>query len=261
MEPVSPKYQMSLILKISDALWKEYNSYADVLFYMKKWQEEIFDELQYQYVQNFTIFYKDKGNIDLKETLHNIDIETLLKIAIDLGIETPDFIPSIPIFRNEIKSSYKTANQTFEKAFKLIETDPDTAAGLANSTLESIIKEILKDDRITIDWKETDTLYSLIKKILTEFKFSAEENPIEIKTITSSLLAACQSIERLRSEKTSFHGKTDTDYIIDDPLYTYFIVNSITSIGLFLISFYKKKYPKQTEQEQENSFEPDDLPF
>lgn len=55
--------------------------------------------------------------------------------------------------------------------------------------------------------------------------------------------------------------KTDTDYIIDDPLYAYFIVNSVSSIGLFLISFYEKKYPKQTEQEQETTFEPDDLPF
>ena len=74
-------------------------------------------------------------------------------------------------------------------------------------------------------------------------------------------MAACQAIERLRSEKTSFHGKTDTDCILDGRLDAYFTVNSITSIGLFLISFYKKRYPKQTEQEQENTFEPDDLPF
>ena len=256
---------MALIKRIADTIWAEYGSYTNVLFYVQKWHECNNDWSEYW--ENFSIRFKDnpKDNdhpiIDLLSTLHNMDGEMLLKIAIDLGIETPDFIPSIPIFRNEIKSSYKTANQTFEKALKLVENDPDTATGLANSALESIIKEILKDDRITIAWKETDTLYSLIQKILKEFKFSYEENPIEIKTITSSLLAACQAIERLRSEKTSFHGKTDTDYIIDDPLYAYFIVNSITSIGLFLISFYKKRYPKQTEQEQENTFEPEDLPF
>ena len=107
----------------------------------------------------------------------------LLIIAIDLGIETPDFIPSIPVFRNEIKSSYKTASQTFEKAFKCIETDPDTAVGLVNSALESIIKEILKDNRVSIAWKENDTLYTLTQKILKEFKFSSEGNPIEIKLL------------------------------------------------------------------------------
>ena len=213
MEPVSPKYHMSLVHKISDALWKEYNSYADVLFYMKKWQEEIYDEFQCQYVQNFTIFYKDKRNIDLKETLHNIDIETLLKIAIDLGIETPNFIPSIPIFRNEIKSDYEKASLTFEKAFKHIESDPEMAAGLANSTLESIIKEILKDKRINVKYSDTDTLYALLKAILKAFNSLSEEFPTEIKTINSSLFAASQAIEKLRSDKTLFHGKTN-----DDPL-------------------------------------------
>ena len=188
MEPVSPKYHMSLVHKISDALWKEYNSYADVLFYMKKWQEEIYDEFQCQYVQNFTIFYKDKRNIDLKETLHNIDIETLLKIAIDLGIETPNFIPSIPIFRNEIKSDYEKASLTFEKAFKHIESDPEMAAGLANSTLESIIKEILKDKRINVKYSDTDTLYALLKAILKAFNSLSEEEQLSVSAVPSDLL-------------------------------------------------------------------------
>lgn len=258
---ISPKYQMSLIRKISEAIWTEYGSYSDVLFYIKKWHEE--DGDWNNSWENFSIKFKDNDNskIDLLSTLHNIDGETLLKIAVDLGIETPSFIPSIPIFRNEIKSSYKTASQIFERAFKCIESDPDTAVGLVNSVLESIIKEILKDERVAIEWKDTETLYLLIQKILKEFKFSAKGNPVEIKTISSSLLGACQAIEKIRSEKTSFHGKTDADYIIDDPLYVYFIVNSVTSIGLFLISFYEKKYPKQTKQKQENTFDPDDLPF
>jgi len=56
-------------------------------------------------------------------------------------LETPDFIPCIPTFRNEIKSDYKTASATFEKAFRQIEEHPDIAIGLANSSLESIIKK------------------------------------------------------------------------------------------------------------------------
>lgn len=250
---------MSLIRRISEKIVAEYGSSDDdVLYYIQKWHEQEGDWNNYW--ENFPIIKdKDNSKIDLLSTLHSIDGETLLKIAVDLGIETPDFIPSIPVFRNEIKSSYKTASQTFEKAFKCIETDPDTAIGLVNSALESIIKEILKDNRISIAWKETDTLYALTQKILKEFKFSSEGNPVEIKTIASSILGACQAIERIRSEKTLFHGKTDADYIIDDPLYAYFIVNSVSSIGLFLISFYEKKYPKLTEQE--SVFKSDDLPF
>ena len=110
-----------------------------------------------------------------------MDGELLLKIAIDLGIDTPDFIPMIPTFKNEIKGSYDTANSTFDKAFKLIYEDPSTAIGLANSALESIFKHILSDTRISINWNKNDTL--------------------------------CQSIEKLRSDKTLFHGKQNEDII------------------------------------------------
>ena len=66
----------------------------------------------------------NKGRINLSETLTNLATETpdkLLKIAIDLGIETPDFIPSIPTFRNKLKDDYKNASTSFEKAFHNIE--------------------------------------------------------------------------------------------------------------------------------------------
>ena len=60
-------------------------------------------------------------------------------MAIDLGVETPDFIPSIPVLKNELKSDFETASQTFEKAYKNVEEDPSLAIGLANSALESKI--------------------------------------------------------------------------------------------------------------------------
>ena len=90
-----------------------------------------------------------------------MDGETLLKVAIDLGVETPDFIPSIPTFKNELKSEYKTAYDTFTKAYKQIDSDPSLAVGLANSALESIIKEIIKDDRISNKLDGGETLYRL----------------------------------------------------------------------------------------------------
>ena len=66
-------------------------------------------------------FSKLKNNIDLLATLNRINNETLLKIAMDLEIETPNFIPAIPTFKNEIKSSYINAKDTFEKALSKIE--------------------------------------------------------------------------------------------------------------------------------------------
>lgn len=74
--------------------------------------------------------------------------------------------------------------------------------------------------------KGNKTMYILSTVILKEFKLLSDTNlPQEIKTIGNSLLTINQSIEKIRSEKTDFHGKTQEDYVIEDPLYTYFIVS------------------------------------
>jgi hypothetical protein len=252
---ISPKYLMQLVTEVDKACWSEYGSYKNVRLYIDKWYETDFRDWE-----NFSFCSKENGEIDLLRTLHGMQGELLLKIAIDLGVETPDFIPSIPSFRNEIKSDYKTASATFEKAFKQIEEHPDIAVGLANAALESIIKEILKDSRIKTKLKNEKTLYDLTSDLLKEFHlFPESDMPIEIKTIGSSLLSVCQGIEKLRSEKTNVHGKTSDDYVISDPLYTYFIVNSISTVGLYLNSYYKKKSPKPGIIS--SNISEDDLPF
>jgi len=252
-ELISPKYQMKLATEVEQAIWNEYGSYKTVRNYIEKWYE--CDEQNFNW-ENFRIIERKDKNIDLNSTIHSMPGEILLKVAIDIGVDTPDFIPSIPTFKNEIKSEYKTAYNTFTKAYKQIETDPSTAIGLANSALESIIKEILKDERISSKIKGNETLYKLTSIILKEFNFINSEQPKEIKTIGNSFLSINQAIEKLRSEKTNFHGKTSEDYLIEDTIYVYFVVNSVATVGLFLNKFYKTKYPKQ---EPEN--EVDDLPF
>lgn len=255
---ISPKYQMKLAKDVGDAIWAEYKSYKEVLFYIYKWHKV--DGDWNNSWENFSIVKKESGEIDLTPTLHNIDGETLLKMAIDLGVSTPDFIPSIPTFRNELKSDYKTAYATFEKAIKQIETHPDIAIGLANSALESIIKEILKDDRVNSKIKSTKTLYDLTCEILKIFQlYPNADLPAEIKTIGSSLMSANQGIEKLRSEKTNVHGKTQDDYVVQDSLYAYFIVNAVTTVGLFLNAFYRLKFPKTDSQTTNTGV--DELPF
>lgn len=255
---VSPKYQMQLVNSVEKAIWDEYKSYKQVRLYINKWHKDNYDPSGFNndFWQNFEIVEKPNKEIDLTLTLHNMSGTDLLKVAIDLGVDTPDFIPSIPVFKNDLKSEYKAAYDTFNKAFKQIESDPSVAIGLANSALESVIKEILKDDRISSKINGGETLYKLTSLILKEFNITNDEHPKEIKTIGSSLLAINQAIEKLRSEKTHFHGKTSDDYLITDSIYTYFVVNAVTTVGLFLNSYYKTKFPKPKAV-----FEGDDLPF
>lgn len=249
---------MELIKSVHNKIWEHYKSYREVRFYIEKWQIFKKSNFGHQIPDNFSLRLKDNEEIDLLPTLNSIDGETLIKIAIDLGVETPGFIPSIPTFRNELKSDYRTAAATFEKAFKQIEAHPDVAIGLANSALESITKEILKDNRVQNNLKGNETLYGLAQEILKVLQmFPGSEMPKEIKTIGSSFLAINQSIEDLRSKKTDFHGKTGEEYVIVDPLYAYFTVNSVATVGLFLISFYKHKFPTPVPEDTSD----DELPF
>ncbi len=257
---ISPKFQMKLVQEVHDKIWEEFTSYKDVTFYINKWHKEEWYDINNQW-QNFNIIYDHRQTIDLKSTLHNMKGEDLIKIAIDLGIETPDFIPLIPTFKNAIKDEYENVYDTFTKAIKNIEEEPDLAIGLANSAFESLIKEILKDERISAKIKGGETLYRLTQIILKKFNISNDNFPIEAKTVSSSLLAISQSIEKLRSEKTNFHGKTKEDILINDPIYVYLVVNSITTIGLFLNSFYEKKFPKPKIEIINQSEDEDDLPF
>ncbi len=253
---ISPKYQMLLTKKIIAEIEKEFPTIAEASQYIKKWYIEG-DGWNGNY-GNFQIHTYADGEIHIGKTIPNIDGETLLKIAVDLGIETPDFIPTVATFKNDIKSDYKTAYATFEKAIKQIETHPDIAVGLANSALESIIKEILKDERITTKPQVGRTLYDLTSDLLKELQlYPGSEMPIEMKSIGSSLLSANQGIEKLRSTKTSMHGKTGDEYVIQEATYTYFIVNSVATVGLFLNSYYKNLFPKI----KENSDESIELPF
>ncbi|MDD4533885.1 MAG: abortive infection family protein [Prevotella sp.] len=255
---ISPKYQINLIQQINESLFEEFKSNEDVEAYLLKWHE-CYDDWGNE--QNFYFFYKDeeRKKIDTKKTLNSVDGETLLKIAIDLGISTPDYIPSIPTFKNELKSTSDTASQTFEKAFKNVESDPSLAIGLANSALESVIKEILQDKRFKDKCNEKETLTKLVEHICRVFKIQTDNPcPNEIKTLASSLMKAGRAIEDLRSSKTVFHGKTDSDFNITDSTVAYFIINATASVGLFLLNFYHSNYPKEIENHATNDI---DLPF
>ena len=254
---VSPKYMIKLLSKVEKAIWDEFKTYKNVEAYMNRWIEIEgggFDELQ-----NFYISRNEDGNIDLRATLHNIkDDELLFKIAVDMGVEVPDLIYSIPEIKGILSSGYEKAAGTFENAYRKVSEEPATAICCANSALESIIKHICEDETIA-DCNPNDTLYDLVQHILKEFKFyPSKDLAKEIRNIGSGLLNVAKNIEDMRSKHTdTSHGKAPNDYIIDDELYAKFIVNAVTTIGLFLMNFYEKRYlPEQADLQSL-----DDVPF
>lgn len=246
---ISPKYVVRLLNEIETTIMKDEwigNSLKNIEIYMDKWASKYDFKLQYR---NDGI-----GEVDIKETLERVDTEILIKIAIDLGIEVPGAICCIPEIERVLSNDYTNAFSTFEKAYKNLNEDPATSISQANSSLESIIKHILKDDNIKKDLKEKgieinekDTLTKLCENILKSFNYfpnfpKGEKQNEYIRNIGSGLLTTCEAIESLRSNYTEVHGN---NYILNDSLYAKFVINAVSTIGLFFINLYEKKYKQE----------------
>ena len=258
-DDISPKYFMSLIPKVENALWNLFDKskYKNVKRYILKWHLGDYNS------ENFHIYY-DNDQIDLAETLYSMPSELIIKIAIDIGVDTPGFLPSIPTFKNVLKDKNQNAFQSFERAIKNVSENPDEAVSLANATLEGIIKTVLSSEQFSdLEYNSRDTLYALSQTILKRFKIypGAQKEIDEIQKIASGLLTACQNIESLRSTKTKSHGKTNDDYIITDTLWANFVVNSVATIGLFVSEYFEKKYKVAITEDKKEEIVPDDIPF
>lgn len=260
---ISPKFKMELILSIAQSIWKQYQKYALVQIFIEQFQKEEWDERGDYLGRNFDIAQKD-GHIDLEKTLSNMPQDVFFSVAIECGISVPIIVPAFPTFKRELtqwEDGSSLLLENFTKAYNSVYKDPNLAISLANSTLESIIKHILKSGKFpNISYNKNDTLYELTEKLLKGFEFFPTKTlQKNIRNIGSSLLKLSKEIEELRSDATFSHGKAKNDYIVDSSLYSVLIVNSIITIGLFLLSFFEEKYANlRTCQFQEDV---ENLPF
>lgn len=93
------------------------------------------------------------------ETLHNIkDVDLLLKIAFDLGIEVPSVIYSVPEVKEILAEDYKDASSVFEDAYKKLEAEPDIAITMTSAALDKIIRDLCSDKN---PCNKNDTFYML----------------------------------------------------------------------------------------------------
>lgn len=273
---ISPKYIMELVPKIEEVLWGmfEKSRYQNVRRYIEKWHEEYDSFNSWGENENFRIYFKNESNteIDLGETLHKMPKDVLLKIAIDVGVDTPGFLPAIPTFKNVLKDYNQTAYQNFDRAIKNVYESPDQAVALASSALDGIIKTILKHESLNSKSSaiKNKALTKQVSAIIKEFGFDDKSTaPQEIITLASQLRGIGTVIDDLRSDKSTAHGKTDDDYVIDDPLWASFAVNTCATLGLFLWEYFEKKYKpslksKKVIEEAVADDEPvnlDDIPF
>ena len=268
---ISPKYMLNLIEQVKTAIWESVpkRSYRNVYNYIRRWQTQEFDSYGNICDENFQIYMTD-DHIDLEETLYNMPDEYIIRIATDLGVETPGFLPvAIEEFKNVLHDNNQTALQNFERAIKNAYENPDESVLLASSTLDGIIKTILNHESIALKTKIKNNkgLKKQAAELIRLFKEESRGDcPQEIFALSSALNSACGAIDDLRSNKTPAHGSRNGEYVVDDPLWALFIINSMATIGLFLWQYFDKKYnlSEDTTEQSNNDlieFDINDIPF
>ncbi|MFA5593233.1 MAG: abortive infection family protein [Micavibrio sp.] len=254
---ISPSSMLDIIDRIEKAIWDKFETkkYQNVKRYISRWHKDFYDDRGNYYGSNFEIVtQKDSENIDLPATLDTMSDELLFQIAVDLNIEVPGLVYSVAEIKGVLSQKYEDVGRTFEKAHEKIYSEPSTAIIMANSALERIIKKICSDNSID-GCNSKDTLYKLTLHILKQFNFFPDKSlNTNIRNIGSGLLSASQAIENIRSNNTEAHGTEDE--VISDPLYAMLVVNTVATVGLFLLNYYEKHYKPVSD----NSLD-DEIPF
>lgn len=240
---ISPSSMLDIIERIEKALWDKFDSkrYQNVRRYILRWHKEEYDAWGNLSWSNFQIINQNEGNnINLSATLDTMNDELLFQIAVDLNVEVPGLVYSVAEIKGLLSEKYEDVGRTFQRAHEKIYSEPSTAIIMANSALERIIKKICSDSSIN-GCNPKYTLYKLASHILKQFNFFPDKNlNTNIRSIGSGLLSASQAIENIRSNNTEAHGTEDE--IISDPLYAMLVVNTVATVGLFLLNYYEKHY-------------------
>lgn len=242
--------------RVEKALWATFkeSKYRQVGEYIARWHED-----DGNFWENFAIIERD-GHIDLGRTLAGMPNEILIKMAIDLGVDMPGLLPCIPIVKNILRESNENAFSTFERAVKEVYEHPDQSVALAASTLEGLFKAMLQDSSQDISVKNaslSDLTGKVVKVLVSDCDPSA---PKEIKTLASQIRGLGSTIDDLRSDKSTAHGKAPGEYVVDDELWAETVVNTTATLGILLWRLYERKNAAE-QVPQSTSVYDEEIPF
>lgn len=235
--------------RVEEAFWNLFDKskYKQIEEYLNRWHIE---DGSYE---NFHIYHQD-DHIDLSLTLSEIPNDILIRIAADIGVETPGILPCIPTMKNILNHNNTNAYTNFERAIKNVYDNPDQSVALAASTLEGIFKTIITN-LDTEDDKKNPSLSELTDKVVKRLVNSYDpEAPQEIKTLAGSLRTLGKTIDNLRSDKSTAHGKADGEYVVDDELWAETVVNTTATLGILLWRLFERKNTQEDQGQMTDEF-------
>lgn len=239
---VSPLYMQRLKNQVEEALWNLFDKskYRQVEEYVRRWHEND------SFLGNFCVYTKD-DHIDLGSTLAGMPNDILVRMAADIGVETPGLLPCIPVMKNILSQNNTNAYANFERAVRDVYDQPDQSVALAASTLEGVFKTIIQNVEPD-DSMGNASLTKLTSKVVKDLVDTCDPSaPQEIKTLASQLRSLGNSIDSLRSDKSTAHGKAPGGYVVDDALWAETVVNCTATLGILLWRLFERHQPQQAE--------------
>lgn len=244
---ISPLYMQRLKTRVESAPWDLFNEskYRQVEEYVRRWHED-----DGNFWENFSVCEKD-SHIDLGYTLAEMPNDILIKMAADIGIETPGLLPCIPVMKNILGKANASAYANFERAVRDVYDCPDQSVALAALTLEGAFKAIIQDmnPNASVGNLSLSKLTSkVVKEVVKEVVDACDPStPQEVKTLAAQLRSLGSSIDNLRSDKSTAHGKAPGEYVVDDSLWAETVVNVSATLGIFLWRLYERHTGREAE--------------
>lgn len=142
--------------------------------------------------------------------------------------------------------NFDTVSADLDRAVRNTDTDPELSVTSASSTIESICKSILSELDIPPPKKQDiQSLYRAVQEPLGLSPSSQEFDALienDIRQILSGLTAVVNGIGALRTHGGSAHGREKGFKRIDSRI-AKLAVHSASSICIFLLETWQKKYP------------------
>lgn len=140
-----------------------------------------------------------------------------------------------------------TVELEITRALENIEKDPEAAITAASSMIESLCRSILVQRSITFP-KQMD-IKNLYREVREPLGLSPSKSDVQsevegdARSILSALSSTVQGIGALRTHAGTAHGR-ERGFRRIDPRIARLAVNSASTMALFLVETWQKKYPE-----------------
>jgi hypothetical protein len=148
---------------------------------------------------------------------------------------------------------FDTVNRDLERALASAETDPEDAVTSACSVVESVCRSVLVELGVPLPAKkDIQGLYQAVREPLgltPDKQGVADDIANDVRTILGGLNSVVNGVGSLRTHGGDAHGR-ERGYRRIDPRIARLAIHSASTVSLFLLESWQKKFPARQLKSQ-----------